>query len=72
MDAYSNEKIKEIRESIQKKQGGEISREEVKDLLREGGMMAIANELEQILQKGEQIIFKAGVMHIAFVGSYIA
>ena len=52
LDAYSNEKIKEIQQSIRKKQGGDISREEVERSLREGGLTAVADELEQSLLKG--------------------
>ena len=53
LDAYSNEKIKEIQQSIRKKQGGDISREEVERSLRAGGLPAVANELEQNLLKGK-------------------
>ena len=52
LDAYSNEKIKEIQQSIRKKQGGDISREEVERSLRKGGLTTIADELEQSLLKG--------------------
>ena len=50
--AYSNDKIKEIQQAIQKKSGRSISREEVERSLRVVGMMTIADELEQNLQKG--------------------
>ena len=53
LDAYSNEKIKEIQQSIQKKKGGDISREEVERSLREGGLTTVADELEQNLHKGK-------------------
>ena len=52
LDAYSNEKIKEIQQSIQKKQGGNISREEVEKLLRECGLTTVADELKYDLHKG--------------------
>ena len=52
LDAYSNEKIKEIQQAIQTRQGRGISRQEVERSLREVGMMTIADELEQNLQKG--------------------
>ena len=54
LDAYSNDVIKEIQQSIQKK-GGEISREEVERSLREGGLATVADELEQNLHKGELV-----------------
>ena len=50
--AYSSEKIKEIQQAIQKRQGRGVSRQEVERSLREVGMMTIADELEQNLQKG--------------------
>ena len=56
LDVYSSEKIKEIQQSIQKKQGGEggdISREEVERLLQEIGMTTLAKDLKQALQKGK-------------------
>ena len=53
LDAYSNEKIKEIQLSIRKKQGGDISRQEVERSLRDGGLPAVADELEQSLLKGK-------------------
>ena len=52
LNAYSNEKIKEIQQSIKKKQGGDISREEVESSLREGGLTTVADELEHNLHKG--------------------
>ena len=53
LETYSNEKIKEIQRSIQKKQGGDISREEVERSLRENGQAIVADELEENLRKGE-------------------
>ena len=50
--AYSNEKIKEILQAIQKRRGRGVSRQEVERSLREVGMMTIADELEQNIQKG--------------------
>ena len=53
LDVYSNEKIKEIQQSIRKKQGEDISREEVESSLRAGGLPGVADELEQNLLKGK-------------------
>ena len=53
LNAYSNEKIKEIQQSIRKKQGGDISLEEVESSLRDGGLTTVADELEQSLLKGK-------------------
>ena len=53
--AYSNEKIREILQSIHSKQGGDMSREEIEKMLRDGGLQTIAEELEQSLQKGKCI-----------------
>ena len=50
--AYSNEKIKEIQQAVQKRQRRDISRQEVERSLREVGMMTIADELKQNLQRG--------------------
>ena len=52
--AYSNEKIKEIQQAIQEKRGRGVSRQEVERSLLEVGMMTIADELEQNIQKGTQ------------------
>ena len=54
---YSNEKIKEIQQAIQKKNGRGISRQEVERSLRKVGMMTIADELEKNLQKGTPTSF---------------
>ena len=51
LDAYSNEKITEIKQSIQKKQGGDTSLEEVERSLQEGGLLAVADELKRNLHK---------------------
>ena len=56
LDAYSNEKIKEIQQFIRKKRGRDISREEIERSLREGGLTTVADELEQDLLKGKHII----------------
>ena len=53
LDAYSNEKIKEIQEYIQKKRSGDISREDVERSLRDGGLTTVADELQQNLLKGK-------------------
>ena len=54
--SYSNEKIKEIQQSIQNKERINISREEIERSLREGGMTAVADELERNLLKGTTLI----------------
>ena len=50
--AYSNEKIKEIQQAVQKRRERGVLRQEVERSLREVGMMTIADELEQNLRKG--------------------
>ena len=50
--AYSDEKLKEIKLNVAKKKGGDISREEVERSLREIGLMSIADDLKENLEKG--------------------
>ena len=49
--AYSDEKLKEIKLNLQKKQGGDVSREEVERSLRESGLTSIADNLKENLKK---------------------
>ena len=50
---YSDEKLREIKLSIQEKQDiGHISREEVERSLRESGMVSVADGLKESLEKG--------------------
>ena len=49
--AYSDERLKEIKLNLHKKQGGDISREEVERTLRENGLTSIANDLKENLEK---------------------
>ena len=50
---YSDEKLKEIKLSIQEKQEvGHISREEVERSLRQSGLMSVADGLKDSIEKG--------------------
>ena len=49
--AYSDDKLKDIILNLQKKQGGDISREEVETSLRENGLTSIADDLKENLEK---------------------
>ena len=53
--AYSDEKLKEIKLNLQKKQGGDISREEVERSLRESGLTSIADDLKENLEKSNYL-----------------
>ena len=53
--AYSDEKLKEIKLNLQKKQGGDISREEVERSLRENGLTSIADDLKENLEKSNYL-----------------
>ena len=57
--SYSDEKLKEIKLNIQKKQGGDISREEVERSLRESGLTSIADDLKEKLEKGSLYYYYA-------------
>lgn len=48
---YTDEKLKEL---IQKKQEGEISREEVEKSLRQSGLAMIADRLKGDIEKGKK------------------
>ena len=50
---YTDEKLKDVKYSIQEKQGGNISREEVKRSLRQSGLTLIADGLKEYLEKGD-------------------
>ena len=50
--AYSDEKLKEIKASIDEMQDGAISLEEVERSLREKGLISIADSLKGNLEKG--------------------
>ena len=50
---YSDEKLKEIKLSIEEKQEvGHISREEVERSLRQSGLMSVADGLKDNIEKG--------------------
>ena len=48
---YNDKKLKEIKVSIQEKQDGGISREEVERLLRQSGLTSITDGLKESLVK---------------------
>ena len=50
---YTDEKLKELRLSIQKEQG-DISREEVEKLLRKYGLTTTADRLKEDIEKGKR------------------
>ena len=50
--AYSDEKLKEIKASIEEMQDGDISLEEVESSLRESGLTSVADSLKGNLEKG--------------------
>ena len=50
--AYSDEKLKEIKASIDEMEDGAISLEEVERSLRENGLISIANSLKGNIEKG--------------------
>ena len=50
--AYSDEKLKEIKRSIDEMQDGVISLEEVERSLREKGLISIADSLKGNLERG--------------------
>ena len=52
---YTDEKLKELQLSIQKKQEGDISREEVEILLRQSGQVMVAENLKDEIKKGKGI-----------------
>ena len=49
--AYSDEKLQEIKVSLQDKQGGDITREAVEMSLRESGLIELADGLKDDLEK---------------------
>ena len=59
LDAYSDAKLKEIKLNLQKKQGGDISREEVERSLRENGLTSIADDLKENLEKSNHYVVHA-------------
>ena len=50
---YTDEKLKELQLLIQKKQEGEISREDVEKSLRQSGLTMIADRLKDDIEKGK-------------------
>ena len=50
---YSDEKLKQIDLTIQKKKGSDISREEIESSLRKEGLTMIADDLKDNLEKGK-------------------
>ena len=52
---YSDEKLKDLKHSIQEKQDGDISCEEVERSLRQSGLTLIADSLKEYLEKGDYI-----------------
>ena len=55
---YSDEKLKEIKLSIQEEQEvGRISREEVERSLRQSGMTSLADDLKDSIEKGRDICY---------------
>ena len=53
LSAYSSDKVKEITRSIQERQDGNISRQEIERSLRLGGLTSIADGLEENLERGK-------------------
>ena len=51
---YTDENLKELQVLIQKEQEGDISREEVEVLLRQSGLMMIADGLKDDIAKGNE------------------
>ena len=51
--AYSDEKLKEIKATIEEKEGGDVSLEEVERSIRERGLNSIADGLKDNLEKGK-------------------
>jgi hypothetical protein len=51
---YTDEKLEELQLLIQKKQEGEISREEVEKSLRQSGLAMIADRLKGDIEKGKE------------------
>ena len=54
---YSDVKIKELQLTIQQKQGGEITLEEVIKLIQESSHTSIADTLEDDMKKGKKALF---------------
>ena len=50
---YTDEKLKDLKHSIQEKQDEDISREEVERSLRQSGLTLIADGLKEHLEKGD-------------------
>ena len=50
---YTDEKLKELQQLIQKKQEGKISREDVEKSLRQSGLTMIADRLKDDIEKGK-------------------
>lgn len=50
---YTDEKLKELQLLIQRKQEGEISREEVEKSLRQSGLTMVADRLKDDIEKGK-------------------
>ena len=53
---YTDEKLKELQLLIQKKQEGEILREDVEKSLRQSGLTMIADRLKDDIEKGKKEI----------------
>ena len=56
---YSDENLEQIKLSIQKKEGTDISREDIETSLRKGGLTSIADDLKDSLEKGKVDLSKA-------------
>ena len=66
--SYSDEKLKSIKLNLQKKQGGDISREEVERTLRESGLTSIADDLKDNLKKS-MLVYIASFNFLVFIKS---
>ena len=53
---YSDEKLKQIKLSIQEKEASSISREEIEHSLRKEGLTLIADGLKDNIEKGKLIV----------------
>ena len=50
--AYTNKNISDIRKTVQQSQGGDLTMEDIKISLRQGGLAVIAKGLEESLERG--------------------
>ena len=66
---YTDEKLKELQLLIQKKQEGELLREDVEKSLRQSGLTMIADRLKDDIEKGKD---KQHCIAICFIPTCVA